>query len=174
MLRSDYTVTLSLIEMAEKLCEPLTNDKEGLSRESDGLKEEFEALLRNIYFHRGALAHHINEPQMALANCTEFKRLLQEKLGSREDQSLGVAWNELGVAHLQNEDSKKSCECFRNSIAILERLPGITPNARSMPLINLGFALWIAGHLDEAAAVFERTLALREAAYGIDDTQSFA
>jgi tetratricopeptide (TPR) repeat protein len=174
VLRSDYTATLPLIEMAEKLCEPLKNDQEGLSRASDELKEEFEALLRNFYFHRGALAHHINEPQMALANCTEFKRLLQEKLASQESQSLGVAWNELGVAHLQNGHTEKSCDCFRNAIAIMKRLPEISPNTMSMPLINLGFALWIAGQLDEAAATFEHTLSLRETAYGVNDTQSFA
>lgn len=173
-MRSDYTATLPLIEMAEQLCEPLKKDQEGLSRATDELKEEFSALLRNFYFHRGALAHHINEPQMALENCAEFKRLLQVKLGNQEDQSLGVAWNELGVAHIQNKDHEKSFECFRNSIAIMERLPDVTPNTKSMPMINLGFALWVAGRLDEAAAIFEESLSLREAAYGVDDLQSFA
>lgn len=174
MLRSDYTETLPLIVMAEKLCEPLKDDKEGLNRESDDFKEEFAGLLRSFYFHRGALAHHINKPHMALANCLEYKRLLQEALGGREDQRSGVAWNELGVAYLQNGDTENSHECFRNSIAIMEQLPGVTTNTRSMPLINLGFALWLTGELDQAAAIFEQTLALRETAYGRDDTESFA
>jgi tetratricopeptide (TPR) repeat protein len=174
VLRSDYTETLPLIEMAEKLCEPLKDDQEGLSRESDDFKEEFAGLLRSFYFQRGALAHHINKPQMALANCLEYKRLLQKDLGSMEDQHTGVAWNELGVAYLQNGDVKSSHGCFRNSIAIMERLPGVTTNTRSMPLINMGFALWISGEHDQAAAIFEQALALREIAYGKDDTESFA
>lgn len=92
-----------------------------------------------------------------------------------EDQYLGVAWNELGNAYLQNDDTKKAEACYRKSFFIMDVTDGgVSPNTVSMPLINLGFALWLQGRLAEAAETFERALNYREENYGSDDNVSFA
>jgi len=176
-MRADYSDTLPLIEMAEGLCKPLQVNREGLSEQDSAVQQELEEQLRMIHFHRGALAHHTNEPKMALTNYKTFNRLLREQLGETPDQRLGVALNELGVAYLQNNNAAKAEKCLRESITILETVTDATentPNSISMPMINLGFVLWVQGRQDEAAAVFERTLAAREEAYGVNDTKSFA
>jgi tetratricopeptide (TPR) repeat protein len=170
-LRADYHDTEPLIEMAEELCKPLQLDEEGLKGQKDEVKLEFEEQLRMFHFHRGALAHHTNQPKMALANCEAHYRMLRDKLDNTVDQRLGVALNELGVAYLQNNDTTRAEECLRASLDILEQLGDITTNSVSMPLINLGFALWLQGRQDDAATVFERALAARELAYGPNDTK---
>lgn len=91
------------------------------------------------------------------------------------DQYLGVAWNELGNAYLQNNEKEKAEACFRKSFKVMNGADGeVTPNTVSMPLINLGFVLWLQGRLSEAASVFEDALKYREKNYGSDDTVSFA
>lgn len=173
-MRADYADTMPLISMAERLCIPIADDHDGLSRHAGGAKEEFEEQQRLFSFHRAAFAHHTNQPAMALYNSQHFIHALEKQVGEVENETLGVAYNELGVSFLQNGDATRSEECLRRSIRIIEALPGTTANTRSMPLINLGFTLWVRGQLDEAASVFARTLADREAAYGPNDTKSFA
>ncbi|KAK5123908.1 hypothetical protein LTR85_002104 [Meristemomyces frigidus] len=174
VMRADYTDTMPLIEMAKTLCDPLLADNEGMSELHTDVREEFEEQLRMFHFHRGALAHHINQPETALSEFTEFNRLLREKLGSAQDQRLGVALNELGVAYLQTGDAAKAEEHLKNSVDVLQHLEHVSQDTIAMPLINLGFALWVQGRQGEAASVFESTLANLEATYRSNDIKSFA
>lgn len=173
-MRADYVDTVPLIDLAQKLCEPLQHDTAGLNKHGQDIKEEFQDQLRLVHFHRTAFAHHTNQPAMALSSCTSYVHSLQEKLAGTEDHRLGVALNELGVSHLQSGSAAEAETCLRRSIAILEPIKDATANTRSMPMINLGFALWIQGRQDEAVRTFEDTLEDRESAYGLNDTKSFA
>lgn len=143
-------------------------------KESISEFEKFWVMLRDEVI-EGPLG---SERCVGLAWDDTFRAMLQEH--SRrdprgQDQYLGVAWNELGNAYLQNEDTEKAEACYRKSFTIMNVADGeVTPNTVSMPLINLGFALWLRGWLSEAAAIFEDALKYREKAYGSDDIVSFA
>ncbi len=163
---------MDLIRLAEQLCEPLKAQLEALAEQSD-IKDEFDELQLNLHFHRGALAHHINEPEMALTELTTYNHMLMEKYAGQQTQKVAIGLNDLAVSYLQNNDAIKAEECLRKSIGILEQLPSVTPNTMSMPLINLGFTLWVQGRIAEAGAVFERALAKREQEYGSNDIRSF-
>lgn len=158
--------------MAEQLCEPLKVQLESLTEQSD-IKDEFDELQLNLHFHRGALAHHINEPEMALTELRTYNRLLKEKYAGQQTQKVAVGLNDLAVSYLQNNDAIKAEDCLRKSIAILEQLPNITSNTMSMPQINLGFTLWVQKRNAEAGGVFEDALATREQEYGSKDIRSF-
>lgn len=176
-MRSDFQDTIALLQMAEYMFKPLQDDEQGKQQQDEEVLEEFEEQLRLFEHHPGTLALHINRPGESLPHLKSFKAMVQEKIRQRplgQDQRLGVAWNELGNAYLQNRYAKEAEDCFRNSIESLEVLESATTNTVSMPLISLGFALWMQDELEEAAKVFGRALADREAAYGQNDTVSFA
>ncbi len=60
---------------------------------------------------------------MAQSICT---RLQKTRVPRGKDQSLGVAWNELGCAYLQNDTTLDAEECFKKSIDSLGALEGAT------------------------------------------------
>lgn len=98
-----------------------------------------------------------------------------EDVPQKDIQYVGMAWNELGNAYLQNDDTTKAEACYRKSSSIMNVANAkVTPNTISMPLINLGFALWLKGDLPEAAVTFEQALKYREKKYGSGDIISFA
>nr|XP_023885776.1 uncharacterized protein LOC111997878 [Quercus suber] len=177
IMQVDFQDTMALVNMAESMWNAFEGDQKGLARQDQEAKEEFEEEMRLLHFHPGILNLHTNEPDMSLSHLESFTRMLQQKLGNKprgRDQRMGVAWCELGNSYLQNHANDEAEKCFRFSAEALESLDDATSNTICMPLINLGFVLWLKGQLDEAEEVFERTLADREAAYGKDDTVSFA
>ena len=69
---------------------------------------------------------------------------------------------------------EKAEEYYLKSIKALEALDGAREISISMPLINLGFALWLKQSLKEADETFQKAFDDRKAEYGIDDRTSFA
>jgi hypothetical protein len=137
-MRADYADTTPFIRMAQVLCIALEREADASTDPDDKTKAEFAEQQRMSCSHRAAFAHRTNQPDMALSTREELIVSLRRSLGGKEDdQRLGIALNELGVSHLQNNDASKSEECFRQSVAIMESVPGATPNTISMPLIIL-------------------------------------
>lgn len=175
-MRSSFAETPSLLNMAQVLYEALQQDSAAAKSRNLQLKHEFESLVRISHHHRGVLGLHNNKPELSLPNFQSFNNMLREKFGDKSsgtDQSLGVSWNELGNAFLQNKAWKEAKDCFLKSIDALAALDGSTRITISMPLINLAFAYWLEGQLDEAAKTFQDALNNREAEYGVDDKTSF-
>lgn len=176
-MRADFMETPNLLEMGESMCEALQKGNEEAHITDSELNEQLQTLRRVVYFHRGSLFLHTNKPGESLTNLREFNNMLRERFGdtvsSGKDLSLGVSWNELGNAILQNNDGKGAQECYIKSIDALAALDGATRISITMPLINLGFAYWVQGRLDEAAATFQGALEDREKEYGADDKGSF-
>jgi tetratricopeptide (TPR) repeat protein len=103
--------------------------------------------------------------------------MLQKKTGADKTQggndlSLGIAWNELGDAYLQNNLYDESEDCFRKSIDALRAFSGSTKISINMPLINLAFCHWLQWRLDEPGSVFAEALEDREKEYGVDGKTS--
>lgn len=106
----------------------------------------------------------------------KFNQLVRDSYQDKPrgtDQTLGVSWNELGNAYLQNNDSIKAENCFLESKWPFEALDGATRISISMPLINLGFAALVQDREDKADEIFSQALADREKEYGSNDKISF-
>lgn len=130
-----------------------------------------------MVYERGVKALHTNDPEISLINMKEFNRIVRNSYGDKPyggaDQTLGVSWNELGNAYLQNNDGTEAENCYLKSKKSFQALDGATRITISMPLVSLGFAAWVQGRLGEADEIFSQALADREDAYGINDTTSF-
>jgi tetratricopeptide (TPR) repeat protein len=176
-MHADYAEAPQLLDMAEFMCQALHSGSSETDSSDPELKEQLGTLRRLSYLHRGVHALHTNQPEVSLAKLKVFIDMLRERLDEAPsrgtDQSLGVAWNELGNAILQNNDGKWAEECFLKSIDALSALDGATAITISMPLINIGFTYWVQGRLTDAAATFQRALEDREKEYGVNDKTSF-
>lgn len=175
-MRGQFDDTIPLLYLAELMCDAL-NKKSPEDASTQDLNGQLDDLRRQIIYHRGVRGLHVNQPAIALFNMKSFSKMVRDKYGDTKpggtDQTLGVSWNELGNAMLQNGDGSEAERCFLESKKYLGALDGATRISITMPLINLGFAYWIQGRLGEADAVFYQALQDREREYGIDDKTSF-
>lgn len=178
-MRAAYEDTEDLLSMADDMFDPLTRDYEGQQAQHQHVRDDFESQVRLFEHHRGTLALHVNRPKESLSYLKAFKRKVEENErkrpnGQEQDQSLGVALNELGNAYLQNNNPVLAATCFQDSLENLKPLAGATINTISMPQISLGFALWLQDELDDAETIFSQADAERAEAHGVNDTVSFA
>lgn len=124
----------------------------------------------------GCVATETNQPEAALLHFQNFNTTMMAFADGHpqtQDMRLAVSWNELGNAYMMNEEWTLAEECFIRSIDTLKQLDDYKPVDSSFPVINLGFSYWLQGRLDEAEQTLHDILALREAAYGINDQESF-
>lgn len=166
--------TIPLLYLAELMCDALGDGNE--DPVTHDLNNQMVILYRTIIYERGVRALHTNNPEEALLNMKKFNQLVRDTYQDKPpgtDQTLGVSWNELGNAYLQNNDSIKAENCFLNSKRAFEALDGATRISISMPLINLGFAALIQGRESEADDIFSQALSDREKQYGSNDKVSF-
>ncbi|KAH8821382.1 NB-ARC and TPR domain protein [Xylogone sp. PMI_703] len=175
-MRGRFDDTIPLLYQAELMCDAF-EVKNSNDRSEQSLKDQLAVLRRTMIYERGVRALHTNNPEISLISMKEFNKIVRDSYKDRPDggtdQTLGVSWNELGNAYLQNSDGIEAEKCFVESKKSFQALDGATRISISMPLINLGFAAWVQGQLAEAADIFSQALADREEAYGIDDTISF-
>jgi len=179
IMRGDnYLEVTPLLEMARAMCDVLLKGEKGTTLEDKRLSDLLETFLRLLHHHYGVIGLHTNNPRQSLYHFKAFTDMLRTKFGADRpaggtDQSLGVAWNELGNAYLQNGLLSEAEDSFRKSIEALRCLSGSTEISISMPLINLAFCFWLQGRLRDAESTFNESLSAREMEYGVDDTTSF-
>jgi tetratricopeptide (TPR) repeat protein len=165
--------------MAQSICESL---KFQLYEHSDALSchgvthAELDYTLAELYHNRGVIACGASDVSEGLRNLKIFHDMMQKAFGEdtpRTDMRLGLACNELGFAYMLKEDWAQGEVYFLRSIELLQQLHNFEPILISLPLVNLGYAYWLQGRLDEAAAVLEKGVGDRETKYGIHDRISF-
>jgi tetratricopeptide (TPR) repeat protein len=138
------------------------------------LKHQLSLLLGEIHYNSGCIATETNKPKDALSHFGVLNQMMREEFGpDSTDMRLAISWNELGNGRMMNKQWEDAINCFKKSIEILKRQPDFTKTSLSFPLVNLGFAYWILGELEEAESVCQEALLDRLAAYGIDDGKSF-
>ena len=176
-MRGRFEETIPLLYLAEIMCDSLEKERPRDISAQYLLNDQLAVLRRTMTYERGVRALHINEPEISLINMKAFNKAVRESykdvIPGGKDQTLGVSWNELGNAFLQNNDGLEAEKCYLESKNCLGALEGATHISVSMPLINLGFASWIQGRLGEADEAFCQALKDRENEYGIDDKVSF-
>lgn len=165
--------------MAQSICESL---KFRLYEHSHAFADqaithaELDYTLAELYHNRGCIASDANDAPEAMKNLQSFHDMMQKELGSkvqRTDMRLGLACNELGNAYMLKEDWVQGETYFKRSIDLLQELENFEPVLLSLPLVNLGYAFWLQGRLDEALVVLEKGIGDREAKYGENDRISF-
>jgi hypothetical protein len=174
IMRSQFRETGPLLDMAKDVRKGIRMNKD---TDDPELVEEFDKWRRIYHHHKGVLALHTNNAVHSLRRFKRFTDLVIDKFGERpsgRDQTLGVGWNELGNAHMQNGNIKEAEQCFVKSIQALKVIEGSRDITLSMPLINLAFTYWLSGRLDDADATFKVAYDQRVQAYTRDDKTSFA
>ena len=132
--------------------------------------------LAELYHNRGVIACGASDVSEGLRNLKIFHDMMQKEFQEdtpRVDMRLGLACNELGFAYMLKEDWAQGEVYFLRSIELLQQLHNFEPILISLPLVNLGYAYWLQGRLNEATAVLEKGIGDREAKYGIHDRISF-
>ncbi|MCJ1307424.1 hypothetical protein MMC25_001070 [Agyrium rufum] len=165
--------------MAQSICESL---KLQLYEYSDAspyhgvTHAELDYTLAELYHNRGVIACGASDVSEGLRYLTIFHNMMEKEFEEdtpRTDMRLGLACNELGFAYMHLEDWAQGEAYFLRSIELLKQLHDFEPVLISLPLVNLGYAYWLQGRLDEAAAVLEKGVGDRETKYGIHDRISF-
>jgi tetratricopeptide (TPR) repeat protein len=165
--------------MAQSICESL---KFQLYEHSHALPDhgithaELDYTLAELYHNRGCIASDANDAAEAMKNLKRFHGMMEEELGKNiqpTDMRFGLACNELGNAYMLKEDWGQGERYFQRSIDLLQQLRNFEPVLISLPLVNLGYAFWLQGKLDDAAAILEKGIKDREEKYGINERISF-
>lgn len=140
----------------------------------EGLEHQLSLLLGEIHYNSGCIATETNKPKDALSHFEVLNQMMCEELGpDSTDIRLAISWNELGNGRMMNKQWESAIICFEKSIEIQKKQPDFTKTSLSFPLVNLGFAYWILGQLEQAEKVCQEALLDRQEAYGIDDGKSF-
>jgi|SRR5579871_994728 len=175
-MRSRFEHTSSLLDMAESLYKGIQQPLKEESISPSTLLGELRFARCVYHHHRGVLGLHTNDPNAGLVNlipCANDLRELLDEEAKRSNSLLGVVLNELGNAYLQLGLIQNAITTFNESIVMLKGLKDSTKNLVTMPQINLAFAYWIDGCLDEASSLFDQALNDRFEELGVDDRSSF-
>lgn len=132
--------------------------------------------LAELFHNRGCIASDANDAVEAMKNLTNFHQMMVAELGNKTqhtDMRLGLACNELGNAYMLKEDWVQGERYFQQSIDSLSKLDNFEPVSLSLPMVNLGYAFWLQGRLEEAMIVLRKGISDREAKYGENDRISF-
>lgn len=74
---------------------------------------------------------------------------------------------------MMNLQWQKGEECCVKAIEIMRSLENLPRTMLSFPLVNLGLAYWLMGRVEESLSVLLEGLSDREAAFGVNDRESF-
>jgi tetratricopeptide (TPR) repeat protein len=140
------------------------------------LSKRIDHQLTEIFHHSGSAATVTNKPTEALSCFQTYNSLVNDEFATNPSgvgMRLAISWNELGVAHMMNQQWQKGEECCLKAIEIMRSLENLPQTMLSFPLVNLGLAYWLMGRVEESLSVLLEGLSDREAAYGLNDRESF-
>jgi len=139
--------------------------------------ESVSYMLRETHNNQGSAAAETNDNQECLEHNQRWLKLARARRTDAgeeiEDYELGQVYNEIGVAYAMNHRYDEAVEHFLRSIDIFQSQPDYDDTMLGWPMPNLGFIYWVQGRYAEAEEVLQEIREIHEAAWGIDDTQSF-
>lgn len=125
--------------------------------------------ISELNHNKGCIALEMNDPGNALKSLKRFNDLMMAELDGQpmlDDMRLAISWNELGNAHMLNQEWLEGEKCFERSISEMQALKNYEPTMISLPITNSGFASWFQGKYEEARRTLEEALHVREVAFG--------
>jgi tetratricopeptide (TPR) repeat protein len=134
-------------------------------------------LLGDCHHYLGAACTELRKPA-GFEHCKAWldilvERALNEPNNADDALELAYAYNETGIAYMQEGMEEEAIKSFEQSRATLQAIPNCSKLHRTLPSINLGRILWLRGLNSEAEDIICETIRDREEAYGKDDTRSF-
>lgn len=156
-------------------CEPFFQLAQKICELED--EESCVDLLSEIYYSRGADASEVNDPARCWRETSNFYqlRLKHSKISpqGRKDLRLGMAYNQMGVAHMMLKEYESAVTMLEESFLIYKSLDNSMPILATLPAANMGLAYWYLGKYEDAYKVLIDILREREAAFGVNDDESF-
>ncbi|UPK93796.1 hypothetical protein LCI18_004731 [Fusarium solani-melongenae] len=138
--------------------------------------EAIECIRESQQFLGIALAE-TNEHKLSMAHKQKWLDMLLERksdFGSPiEDNELGYAYNEIGVAYGNADMIDEAIKAFGRSIEVFQGLDDYEATMVGWAKSNLGFMYWLKGDLKAAEATLIEILHIHTAAWRADDTHSF-
>jgi ABC-type dipeptide/oligopeptide/nickel transport system ATPase subunit len=175
--RGDGQDGLQLFEISERICTKLI---EFLDEDPNISKvvtsKDVRRVLAEMHHNRGCIYAEMNKPQESLDCQLIFKDMMEEELSEippSNDMRLSIAYNQLGVSYMINDDWERGEEYLRLSIQEMKRLSIYEGYMISLPLVNLGLIHWMNKRYTEAEEILQEGLAFRMVKFGRNDTESF-
>ncbi|KAI0444647.1 hypothetical protein F4803DRAFT_510742, partial [Xylaria telfairii] len=151
---------LLFLDLATKICESVHCD-------------ESQRILRDIQHTLGAIGTWTNDANMALKNTTKvlesWKREAEQT--GIYDRNIAAGYCQYATALMMSNNLIEAEDCLRTALSILSKLEN-KELASSHKLI-LGYNLWLQGRLGDAESILKDGLAIREVAFGENDTYSY-
>jgi hypothetical protein len=168
---------LELFEISQRICDKLIQflDEEPTLSKVVTVKD-VHRVLAEMFHNRGCIYAEMNKPLESLDCQLRFKDMMETELSELKpvtDMRLSIAYNQLGVAYMINDDWDKGEEYLRLSMKEMKTLETFEGYMISLPLVNLGLIHWMNKRYTEAEEILQEGLASRMAKFGLNDTESF-
>jgi tetratricopeptide (TPR) repeat protein len=158
--RGRFAIILDFLDTAESICKKTSQD-------------QFK-VMSDYHAIAGAYALEVNDTETSAKNTRLYLELrVRHATNPQEPLKLAHAYRQAANVSLAKGKVEQAIELYRRSIGTHRSIPGDTEIDRSLVVIHLGLAYWIAGRHDEAAEGLTTNLAAREAEYGTGDNKSF-
>ena len=168
-----------LCVIGQRVCEKLKsflNEYRYRTLKKGVTRQQVDYVLAEIHHNQGCIAAEMNQPELTRMHQGIFNEMMIKEVGFKHpgsDMRLAISFNQIGVAHMINNDWDKGEECFRRSIYEMERLEEYEKFKISLPLVNWASVCWLTGRYKEAEEKLLEGLADRMAKFGKNDCESY-
>jgi tetratricopeptide (TPR) repeat protein len=123
----------------------------------------------------GAIANETNDAASCLKHSKQLFEIRQRVATETgiKDYRYASGYAQLATALMMNDERENAIKMYKKSIEEFQKAPGFTKAMLSVPLADLGFALWLNGELEEAALQLLQGIKDREELFGKNDRESF-
>ncbi|KAL8833097.1 MAG: hypothetical protein Q9170_004506 [Blastenia crenularia] len=161
--------------IAEKLRSSIAKTRNA-ANDSERAIKDLKALLAEIHHNLGCVGTESNDPAATLKHFQMFNELMRGEIAEEaqgKDKRLAISWNELGNAHMLNDQWEEGERSFKKSIVTMQGVNGFQDIDNSFAMVNLGLTYWLSGRQEDAVEVLMEGLRVREVIHGLDDRESF-
>jgi tetratricopeptide (TPR) repeat protein len=132
-------------------------------------------LIGDLYHSLGAIANETNDAVACLKHNTRLFEIRQEVYAQNgiKDYRYASGYAQLGIALMMNKELDRAIKAFGDSLEAFSQTSNFNKDMLSVPLADIGFALWLNGDLELAAEKLEGGIRDREELFGKNDRVSF-
>lgn len=133
------------------------------------------ALVGDLYHSLGAMANGTNDRVASLKNNTRLFEIRQAVYAQEgiKDYRYASGYAQLAISLAMHNELDRAIKAFDDSMQAFSQTSNFNKDMLSVPLADIGFALWLNGDLEKAAERLEGGIRDREELYGKNDRVSF-